>query len=92
MASTSTTEESSMLYTFGLLGGGLTLGFGIVSLYWSFGVPGTAINQDFALVGFSAIDNLRLLDAADYSIGLVVLGVLIMVLLNAIAWKRTGGY
>ena len=40
----------------------------------------------------SGIDNLGLLPAADYSIGLVVAGVLVLVVLNAGAWRRTGGY
>ena len=45
-----------------------------------------------AAVVSSGIDNLGLLPAADYSIGLVVAGVLVLVVLNAGAWRRTGGY
>ena len=86
-------EESNLVYLVGLLAGGLVLGFGIRSLYWSFGWDsGECLNCDIARVGFDGIDNLGLLPAADYSIGLVVAGVLILVVLNAGAWRRTGGY
>ncbi|MCB9685239.1 MAG: hypothetical protein H6738_06540 [Alphaproteobacteria bacterium] len=86
-------EESNIVYLVGLLAGGLVLGFGIRSLYWSFGWGGgECLNCDLRKVGFDGIDNLGLLPAADYSIGLVVAGVLILVVLNAGAWRRTGGY
>lgn len=92
MATTNHPEESNLVYLFGLLGGGLALGFGIISLYYSFGYPGADMNGDFKAIGFSAIDNIQLLDAADYSFGFIVLGAMVMVMLNATAWKRTGGY
>jgi hypothetical protein len=86
-------REGSLVYLIGLLSGGLILGFGILSLYWSFGWPGhECLNCNLAEVGFSGLDNIALLPAADYSIGLVVAGVLVLVVLNAGAWRRTGGY
>ena len=84
--------EGSLVYLVGLLAGGLILGFGIRSLYWSFGWPEDCLNCDLARAGFTGLDNLHLLPAADYSIGLVVAGVLVLVALNAVAWRRTGGY
>lgn len=85
-------SESGIVYLVGLLAGGLILGFGLRSLYWSFGPTYECLNCDLATSGFTGLDNLQLLPAADYSIGLVVLGVLILVVLNAGAWRRTGGY
>ena len=84
--------EGSLVYLVGLLAGGLVLGFGALSLYYSFGWPHDCLNCDLSQVGFTGMDNIKLLPAADYSIGLVVAGVLIMVALNAVAWRRTGGY
>lgn len=93
MSEKKTTEgEGSLVYLVGLLIGGLTLGFGIRSLYWSFGVPDTALNQDLAGMGFTGLDNLSLLPAANYSIGMIVLGVIVMVALNNFAWRYTDGY
>lgn len=85
-------NESQIVYLVGLIAGGLILGFGIRSLYWSFGPTYECLNCDLATSGYTGLDNLTLLPAADYSIGLVVLGVLILVVLNAGAWRRTGGY
>jgi hypothetical protein len=92
MATETDDTEGSLVYLVGLLAGGLVLGFGVRSLYFSFGWPTNCLNCDFTQVGFSGVDNLRLLPAADYSIGLVVAGVLVLVALNAVAWRRTGGY
>lgn len=92
-SSTPQDTEGGLVYLFGLLAGGLILGFGLRSLYWSFGWrEGECLSCDFASIGFTATDNLSLLPAADYSIGMVVAGVLVLVYLNANAWKRTGGY
>lgn len=86
-------EDSNLDYLVGLLSGGLVLGFGIRSLYWSFGWSGgECLNCDLARVGFDGVDNLGLLPAADYSIGPLVLGVMMLITLNATAWRRTGGY
>jgi hypothetical protein len=80
------------LYTALLPIGGLLLGFGLVSLYYSFGWEGGPLNQDLAGVGFTGLDNIGRLGAADYSIGMVVAGVITMVFLNAGAWRKTDGY
>jgi hypothetical protein len=86
-------EQLNLEYLLGLPIAGLVLGYGVRSLYWSFGWAGAeCLNCDLARVGFNGIDNLSLLPAADYSIGLVVFGVMIMVTLNMFAWRRTGGY
>lgn len=85
-------SEASVVYLIGLLSGGLVLGFGIRSLYWSFGWADGDLNRSPSAIGFSGLDNLSLLPAADYSIGLVVAGVLVLVYLNARAWRWTGGY
>ncbi|MCB9681438.1 MAG: hypothetical protein H6733_08190 [Alphaproteobacteria bacterium] len=75
-----------------LVAGGLCLGFGIVNLFYSFGWPGGDMNSNFALVGFSGLDNIELLPASNYSIPLVVIGGIMLIIVNAGAWKKTGGY
>lgn len=72
--------------------GGLCTGFGILSLAWSFGYEGGPVNQHLGEVGYTAMDNLSLLPAADYSIFLLVVGVCCLVIANATAWKETDGY
>lgn len=95
--------DGNLLYTAGLLGGGLVLGFGVLALPRSFGWVGgdcpqygegmpMGLNCDFEAIGYSAIDNLGTLPASDYSIGMIVAGFLLMVAINASAWRRTGGY
>lgn len=92
-AESHTEPEGSLVYLVGLLAGGLILGFGLRSLYWSFGWrEDSCLNCDLTSVGFTGMDNVGLLPAADYSIGMVVMGVLVLVFLNATAWRRTGGY
>lgn len=85
-------EQGNLIYTFGLPIAGVILGFGLLSLLWSFGSPAGPLNQTFEVVGWTGNDDLWLLPPADYSIGLIVAGMMAMVLLNATAWKRTGGY
>lgn len=85
-------DEPNLLHAFGLIAGGLCLGFGLLSLYYSFGADGYVLNGNAAAVGFSGLDNIGLRPAAEYSIGMVVAGMLVLILLNAGAWRRTGGY
>jgi len=85
-------DEPNMMYVVGLIAGGLCLGFGIMSLYYSFGWDGGPLNQDLAGAGFSGLDNLGLLSASNYSIGMIVAAVIGMIWLNARAWERTDGY
>ncbi len=98
MDDTYANEDGNIVYLFGLIGAGVLLGTGIVGLFYSFGFDAgqesyrTPLNTDFAQVGFSGLDNIGLLTAGEFSIGLVVAGLLIMVVLNASAWKSTGGY
>ncbi len=91
--STSRETDGNPLYTFGLLAGGLLLGAGIMRLPYSFGwEEKNCLNCDFEGIGYSALDNLGTLPAADYSLGMVVAGFLLLVVINANAWRRTGGY
>lgn len=89
-------EGNNLIYALGLPGGGLLLGFGILMLYYSFGYEVDGVQRNMAdnlsQIGASGIDNLTLLGAADYSIGMVVAGALTMIFLNAGAWRRTNGY
>lgn len=87
-----TPENANLLYVFGLLGGGLTVGFGAVALYYSFGYAEGEMAQNLDRLGASGLDDIGLLGAADYSIGLVIIGALVMIFLNAGAWRRTNGY
>lgn len=73
--------------------GGVCLGSGIVSLYGAFGWPGgTALNGDFATIGFSALDNLTMLPGAEVAVVLVVVGLVCLIYGNATAWRETAGY
>jgi hypothetical protein len=97
MASETTTEEDGgLLHIFLLLGGGLCIGFGVVNLYFAFGyeVDGerVGLNQDLTSVGFSGLDNISRLAAADFAIPMIIVGVVLMIIANATAWKKTGGY
>jgi hypothetical protein len=93
MSHADTDSSSSLGYLAGFILGGLCLGFGIRSLYPSFGwSQAPCLNCDLENIGFSGLDNIGLLAAADYSIGLIVLGILVLVGLNAGAWRRTHGY
>jgi hypothetical protein len=91
-------EDGNVVYLFGLIGAGMLLGTGIVGLYYSFGFDAgqesfrTPMNSNLTEVGFSGLDNIGLLTAGEFSIGLVFAGILAMVILNRTAWKSTGGY
>lgn len=89
---TSHASDPNLPYVFGLIGGGLSVGFGILSLWYSFGAPVGPMANHLGEVGFTGIDNLTLLPAGNYSIGFIVLGAVTMIALNAVAWRRTGGY
>lgn len=93
MSESSAPNESGQLkYAFGLPGGGLILGFGILLLWYSFGYEGGAMADHLSDIGSSGLDNIGMLDAADFSIGMIIVGALTMVFLNARAWRDTGGY
>ena len=72
--------------------GGLLVGAGVVALYYSFGAEGWQLNQDLAQSGFSGLDDIGALPASAYSLGLIAAGLVMMVALNATAWRNTGGY
>ena len=86
------TENPNYLHLVLYLAGGLCTGFGILNLYWSFGWLGGPLNSDFKKVGYTGLDNIELLSAADYSIWMIVFGVLLLVFANASAWRHTDGY
>jgi hypothetical protein len=104
MADHATHDESDELnlpHLVALLGGGITVGFGAVNLFWAFGwngadqarnAPRIPMNTDTNGVGWSGLDNITLLASADYAIPLIVTGALVMVIANATAWRKTGGY
>ena len=75
-----------------LVPAGLSLGIGIVLLYYSFGWEDGWLNQNLAGAGFTGLDNIGPLSAIDFSLGFIVLGLITMVFLNANAWKYTDGY
>jgi hypothetical protein len=85
-------DEIHPLYLALFLFGGLCTGTGIMNLYFSFGRPDGALNGAFAVTGFSGLDDIQLLDAADFSIPLVVVGVCCLIIGSAWAWKETDGY
>ena len=87
-------DEQFLPLHFGLfIFGGVSLGIGILFLFWSFGFDGGAINQNISSVGYSATDNIGFLPSSDIvAIPLIVLGLFSMVFGNATAWRSTGGY
>ena len=85
-------ESGQLKYALALPGGGLLLGFGILLLWYSFGYEGGGMANHLSEIGASGLDNIGTLDAADFSIGMIVGGALVMVFMNAIAWRDTGGY
>jgi len=85
-------EIGNLKYALGLPGAGICLGFGAVLLWYSFGAPVGLMANNLDTIGFSGLDNVTLLDAADFSIGMIVVGALIMIFLNAGAWRDTNGY
>lgn len=85
-------DEIHPLYIALFIVGGLCTGTGIINLYFSFGYRGGSMNEHISDLGASGIDNLELLDYADFSIPLVLVGVACLVIANATAWKETDGY
>ncbi|MCB9668274.1 MAG: hypothetical protein H6734_02270 [Alphaproteobacteria bacterium] len=85
-------DQPNLPYVFGLLGGSLIFGSGVVMLWYSFGIPEGLMFQNLSVLGASGLDNIGRLPASNYSIGLVLLGALTMIVLNSRAWRYTGGY
>jgi len=88
---THTNAPGQMKYL-ALVPAGVLLASGILLLYYSFGWDGGPLNQDIGGVGYSGLDNLALQWGADFSFGFIAFGLIIMVALNANAWKHTDGY
>ncbi len=90
-----TAEKTDRLQTLHLalfLIGGACAGTGIVNLLGAFGAPSGDMNQNFAVIGADALDNIGAGPTFDFAIPLVVVGVLCLIFANAIAWRKTGGY
>jgi len=89
-------EQPSNLTYLLLPVGGILVGLGVVNLWYSFGAPDVdfdkGLNGNFQVIGSTALDNVGLLPAADYSIVLIVAGLALMVFLNSRAWRYTAGY
>jgi hypothetical protein len=85
-------DQPNLPYVFGLLGGALVFGVGVVLLWYSFGIPEGNMADHLSLIGASGLDEIGVLPASNVSIGMVVVGALTMVVLNSRAWKYTGGY
>lgn len=97
MSAPESTENNNFFFMIGFPVAGLLLGFGIVNLYFSFGVDdGQGGRLDMAshlsTIGYHGFDNIALLPASDYAIGLVVVGALTMIGMNWTAWRFTNGY
>ena len=97
MSASHTEEKPNTLFAVAYPIAGLLLGFGIVNLYFSFGVDdgngGRAEMADnLGTIGFHGFDNIGLLPASDYAIGLVVVGALTLIGMNWMAWRFTNGY
>lgn len=85
-------DQPNLPYVFGLLAGGLLLGSGIVMLWYSFGIPEGLMADHLSLLGASGLDEIGTLPASNFSIGMILAGALTMIVLNARAWRYTGGY
>lgn len=72
--------------------GGACAGTGIVNMLGAFAAPSGDMNQNFAVVGSDALDNIAAGPTFDFAIPLLVVGVLCLIFANAIAWRKTGGY
>lgn len=93
-------SNSTLTYLILLIVGGISTGAGVINLYYSFGwaqgysssnarIP---MNTDLATVGFTGLDNIYLLSSSTMAFPLVFVGIAMMVLANATAWRQTGGY
>ena len=88
----SKTDRLQTLHLALFLIGGACAGTGIVNLLGAFGAPSGDMNQNFAVIGADALDNIGAGPTFDFAIPLVVVGVLCLIFANAIAWRKTGGY
>lgn len=85
-------SNPNLEYVFGLPGGALLLAVGVVSLWYSFGIPEGLMFLNLSTLGASGLDNIGRLPASNYSIGLILAGAVVMIVLNARAWRSTDGY
>lgn len=85
-------DQPNLPYVFGLLGGALLFGSGVIMLWYSFGIPEGSMGDHLSMIGASGLDEIGTLPTSNYSIGMVLAGALTMVVLNSRAWRYTGGY
>jgi hypothetical protein len=92
--------DSTLTHLILLIVGGISTGAGLINLYYSFGwaqgydssnarIP---MNTDLDTLGFTGLDNIYLLSSSSLAFPLVFVGVAMMVMANATAWRQTGGY
>ncbi len=82
--------------------GGVCCAIGLLSLIYSFGPTYTegncpspscaGINTALSLAGWDAMADIGLKDPAFIAIPMLGLGMMVLVGMNAVAWKQTGGY
>jgi hypothetical protein len=89
---TETKSELHPMHLLLFLGGGLSLGMGILNLYYSFGSVHGDINSNLTAIGFSGLDNISMLPSSNLSIPLIGIGALCLIFANATAWRDTDGY
>lgn len=93
---TTSRDELHPIYLALFIIGGLCTGTGILNLWWSFGYADAPLTDNVSMhldkIGNTALDNIGLLETADFSIPLVIVGVACLVIANATAWKETDGY
>ncbi len=78
----------SVLWVFG----GLLCAIGALSLLFAFGSPSGDMATSLSAVGWDGVADVTALDSAPFAMLGLMLGVPILVALNATAWKKTGGY
>ena len=73
--------------------GGLLVGSGILAaVTGGFGMEAGATALVFENLGYDGMDNLKMNNQGMMSIGLFLVGAVLMISANATAWKETGGY
>jgi hypothetical protein len=73
--------------------GGLLVGAGILAaVTGGFGMEAGATALVFDNLGYDGLDNLQMNNQGMMSIGLFLVGAVLMISANATAWKETGGY
>lgn len=72
--------------------GGLCCALGLLSLLFSFATPWGPISVHLSEVGWDAAADIATTDQFPLAVMYGVLGVPLLIWLNATAWRETGGY